>query len=291
MAITPQRRRLLLDTGLHYSYLEWNPDASHTSTVVLIHGFLDIAWSWQPLVASTIGSRYHIVAPDMRGHGDSDWVGPGGYYHFPDYIADLNALIRHTARHKLFLVGHSMGGVIASYYAGTFPDSVLRLALLEGTGPEENTASMPDRVRSWISGWRRANETPNRHYQSTAHAAARLRKHDPLLDETMAQELAQHGTRVTSKGTVQFKHDPRHLAPNPYPFHVETAAQFWQQITCPVLLLDGSDSKFRTVVADSDHRRRRFLNAEHDTICGAGHRMHCHQPTATGSRLQEFLQD
>src|SRR5262245_26616302 len=138
---TPISRRIPLATGLTCHVLEWGgADAALDHTVVLLHGFLDLAWTWVPTVEAGLAGRFHVVAPDVRGHGDSDRVGPGGYYHFIDYLADLDALVRTLGRRRLSLVGHSMGGSIASYYAGVYPDRVHRLALLEGLGPPETGA-------------------------------------------------------------------------------------------------------------------------------------------------------
>src|SRR5690242_11085102 len=91
----PASRKLPLATGLSYHLLEWG-EGDHT--VVLIHGFLDNAWGWQPMVDAGLAAGLHVVAPDMRGHGDSDWIGPGGYYHFADYLADLHELIDHIGQ-------------------------------------------------------------------------------------------------------------------------------------------------------------------------------------------------
>src|SRR5258708_3869759 len=136
-------RRIPLATGLTYHVLEWNPESP--KTVILLHGFLDHAWGWEPVVEAGLGA-FHVVAPDLRGHGDSDRVGAGGYYYFADYLADLQALISILGRRPVALVGHSMGSSVASYYAGVFPDEVSRLALLEGLGPPEHGALGPERV-------------------------------------------------------------------------------------------------------------------------------------------------
>src|SRR4051812_44019901 len=126
--------RTIEANNLRHHVLEWNPGATSAASVVILHGFLDLAWSFERL-ALPLAEHYHVIVPDFRGHGDSEQVGRGGYYYFPDYTADLAHLLPQLTRKTLYLVGHSMGGIVASYFAGAFPARVARLALLEGIGP------------------------------------------------------------------------------------------------------------------------------------------------------------
>jgi pimeloyl-ACP methyl ester carboxylesterase len=286
----PVSRRIELGTGLGYHLLEWGgDDPALEHTVVLVHGFLDLAWGWAPTVRAALAGRFHVVAPDMRGHGDSDRVGPGGYYHFTDYLADLHELIAAVGRDRVSLVGHSMGGTICSYYAGAFPDRVHRLALLEGTGPPESTQSMPERVVAWIDGWRRVRQREHRGYDSAAEAAARLRKHDPLLAEALALELAERGTRRDPDGRLRFKHDPLHATRSPYPFQLALAEQFWRRVTAPVLLVEAEQSAFRHRDDQAERRFACFADRRHALLAGAAHMMQRHQPEALGALLADFL--
>ena len=164
----PRSRYLALPTGLTYHVLEW-PHPTSETTVVLVHGFLDFAWGWR-WVAQELARSFHVVAPDLRGHGDTDWIGAGGYYYFFDYLADLDALLPRLCRGNLILVGHSMGGSVASYWAGVRAGDPRRpqpaaLALLEGLGPpeiaEEGAHAMPARVGRWIDQWQRARVEPS----------------------------------------------------------------------------------------------------------------------------------
>ena len=283
---TPEARRLDLATGLAYNVLEWDADADHT--VVLVHGFLDMAWGWERTVRSGLEGHFHIVAPDMRGHGDSDRIGSGGYYHFLDYIADLASVIDQLGRERVSLVGHSMGGSIAGYYSGVFPDSIHRLALLEGTGPAEGGPSADVRVRDWIASWKRVRQRSPKTYASIDEAAARLCKHDDRLPADFARELAEHGTPQTDSGLV-FKHDSLHLNRGPYPFRVDYAEQMWPQIDCPVLLVEAANSGFQLPAEDRARRNAAFSSARTTTLPDAGHMMQRHQPLALAALLREFL--
>jgi pimeloyl-ACP methyl ester carboxylesterase len=286
----PSSRRVSLATGLDYHVLEWNPGASHT--LVLIHGFLDLSWGWAPMVeAGRLASRFHIVAPDMRGHGDSDRVGAGGYYHFMDYLADLHSLVERVGAERVSIVGHSMGGSIAAYYAGSYPARVTRLAILEGLGPPEMSTPVPDRVTGWIEAWRTVRDRPARVYADAATAARRLQKHDPLLEPELALFLAEHGTAPAPDGGLVFKHDPLHATMGPYPYSVAVAREFWTRISCPVLVVDADQSSFRHAKDEFERRAAAFRQREHRTIEGAAHMMQRHQPAAVAAVLDEFFAD
>ncbi len=210
----PISRRVRVETGIDLGVLEWG-DVSRGHTVLLIHGFLDLAWGFAPLVEAGLEDHFHVVAADMRGHGDSDRIGAGGYYYFMDYIADVASLVDIIAPKRLSIVGHSMGGSVAAYYTGAFPDRVSRLALLEGLGPPEDSGPLPERTANWIQAWRRARRESPRAYSSIAEAADRLQKHDALLSRELALFFAEHGTRELPGGRRQFRHDPLHVTRGP----------------------------------------------------------------------------
>ena len=280
-----------LGTGLRYHVLEWGADRPELDhTVLLLHGFLDLAWGWAATVRAGLAGRFHVVAPDLRGHGDTGWVGPGAYYHFIDYLADVDEIARTLGRGRLSVVGHSMGGSVAAYFAGAFPERVHRLALLEGLGPPENDDAGPARVRTWLDSWRRVRTRQASSYADLDEAAARLRAHDPLLGEELARELARHGTRPTPDGRLRFKHDPLHVTMGPTPFRVAYAGEFWRRVTCPVLVVEGSDSVFRSRQDETERRLGFFPSApERAVLPGAGHMMQRHQPAALAEMLSAFL--
>jgi len=282
-------RRIPLKTGLAYHLLEWDAESDHT--VLLLHGYLDFAWTFARMVEAGLAGSYHIVAPDLRGHGDSDRVGAGGYYHFADYLPDVHDLVRQTARRRLSIVGHSMGGSVASWLAGSFPSRVERLALLEGLGPPETpTPTGPGRVTSWINAWDRVVDKPARSFAGIEDAAARLMEHDALLDVDLARELAERGTTVGEDGRRRWKHDPLHATIGPYGgFRFDVAARFWERIHCPVLLVEGSASEFRHPPAELDRRAACFKDVRRATLEGAGHMMQRHQPAKLARLLTEFL--
>ena len=282
-----QSRKLPLSTGLTYSILEWGTATAGDLTFVLLHGFADIAAMWSE-VAERLAPTGHVVAPDLRGHGDSDWIGPGGYYYFMDYLADVDDLIAQVARPRVVLVGHSMGGSVSAYYAGMRPERLTALALLEGIGlPDMAELDGPSRTAGWIEAWRtaRANVRP---MSSIEEAIRRLRRHDDKLDEIQARRFAELGTRQTEGGLV-WKHDPLHMTGGPYAFRLDVAIKYWQRVTCPVMIIDGADSQFRLPAEERAKRRALFANHRHAVVDNAGHAIPRHQPARVAELILELI--
>ncbi|MGN6103668.1 MAG: alpha/beta fold hydrolase [Kofleriaceae bacterium] len=279
-------RRVPLATGLDYHVLEWDgPGQTDETTFVLVHGFTDLAAAWID-VAERLASHGHVIAPDLRGHGDSDRVGAGGYYHFFDYVADLEDLIRQLARPRVVLVGHSMGGSVCTYYAGAWPERIARLVLVEGLGPPDLFGGdAPTRTAAWIDGWRAAR-APRKVMPSLDDAVRRLRRHDELLDEALARRLAELGTRPVPGG-LEWKHDPLHQTIGPYPYRLDTARKYWQRIACPVLIVDGARSKLNLSEAERASRRASFVDHRHLVIEDAGHAVARHQPARLAEAILE----
>jgi pimeloyl-ACP methyl ester carboxylesterase len=276
--------RIQLATGLTYNVEEW--DGPGDTTFVLVHGFTDLGFGWCE-VAPRLAPHGHVIAPDLRGHGDSDWIGPGGYYHFMDYVADLDDVIRQLARKRVVLVGHSMGGSVASYYAGTRPERVAALALLEGIGPPDMAGSDgPTRTAVWLDAWRTARSKV-KPLPSIDEAVKRLQRHDHLLDETLGRKLAIAGTREVPGGFV-WKHDPLHNTFGPYAYRLDTARKYWEKIPCPVLFVDGAESRLNLGEAERAARRACFKDATHLVLERAGHALQRHQPEALAAAIVEL---
>src|SRR4051794_30678679 len=118
---------------LDYHVLLWGEPAPGKVPLVMVHGWMDVAASWQ-FVVDAFAKDHFIVAPDWRGFGLTE-APPCDNYWFPDYLADLDLLLDHYAADAAVnLVGHSMGGNIAMLYAGARPQRIRRLVNLEGFG-------------------------------------------------------------------------------------------------------------------------------------------------------------
>lgn len=248
-------------------------------TVVLLHGFLEQSAAWDP-VARSLGRR--VVAPDQRGHGRSGHVGDGGWYHFWDYVGDLDQLVEHIGG-PIDLVGHSMGGTVAALYAGTRPDMVRRLVLVEGLGPPDATNEAVDRARRYLEA--RRSPPDHKPLGSTQDAAERLMRFSPTLPPEEARRLAERLTTPDGEG-VRWAWDPLHRAAAPNPFQASLFLRFLHQITAPVLLVDGGRSPFH--LSDRAERMAALREVRRVVIETAGHMIHHDAPEALAEIIRSF---
>jgi len=279
------RSRFIIANRLRHHLLEWGADGP---VVLLLHGFLEHAHAWDLVAPRLAGAGYRVYALDWRGHGDSGWVGAGGYYHFADYTADLAFLVRQLAD-RVALVGHSMGGGVAVGYAGTEPERVWALVSVEGLGlPDSDPGSAPERFASWLRDLERVAERPPRR-MTLDEATQRLQDRFPRFSPEVARHMAEWGTRE-DRGARVWKFDPLHQTRSPQPYYVAQARAFWQRIACPVLYVEGSETPLRLPAADLDDRLR-ILRAVRVTVASAGHHPHLEQPDAFAHAVNAFLNE
>jgi pimeloyl-ACP methyl ester carboxylesterase len=274
--------------GLRYHVRTWG-DAAHPA-FFLLHGWMDVSASFQ-FVIDSLQREWFVIAPDWRGFGLTQWA-PAGYW-FPDYYADLDALIDlYRPGTQTDIVGHSMGGNIVVHYAGVRPERVRRVITLEGLGlARSSPESAPRRMIQWLDAQR---EPPRfKPYANFRELAERLRANNPRLTQSKADFLAQHWGRETDRGTVELRSDPRHKVANPYPFRIEESLAIWRRVTAPVLLVNGKDSHIPGWLRDTPEqlaeRRGAFRDMREIDIEDCGHMMHHDQPERVAALIEEFL--
>jgi pimeloyl-ACP methyl ester carboxylesterase len=274
--------------GLRHHVRTWgNPDHPR---LFLLHGWMDVSASFQFLV-DCFARDWHIVAPDWRGFGLTEWAREG--YWFADYYADLDQLldIYHPGA-PAQLVGHSMGGLIACTYAGVRPQRVARFISLEGFGMGRTTPELaPGRFRQWLDQLR---DPPRfRPYGSCEEVAARLKQINPRLTAERADFLARHWAGKHASGEIRLLSDPRHKIVNPYLFRIEEILACWREVTCPVLWVFARNSKrggyLRDTTEQLDERRRAFRDYHEAWIEDCGHMMHHDQPERLARVVESFL--
>ena len=275
---------------LRLHYVDWgNVEAP---LLLLIHGGRDHArnWDW---VARTLRDDWHVVAPDLRGHGDSSWA-IGGMYSMPEFVADIANLLEAIGKFPVTIIGHSLGGAISLQYTGVFPDRVDRVVAIEGLGPppdmiQEMRSKPPHtRMQDWTEQMREFAARQPRRYPDIAAAAHRMREANSFLSEEQAHHLTVHGVNRNEDGTFGWKFDNYVRAGAPYRFDEEDMRALWSQISCPTLLIRGADSWAQDPVADG--RIAPFQNARAITIGDAGHWVHHDQLDEFLGAVHEFLQ-
>ena len=276
--------------GLRHHVRAWGNAGA--PPLILLHGWMDVAASFQFLVDS-FSRDWHVIAPDWRGFGLSEWCREG--YWFPDYYADLEALLDiYQPGKPAFIVGHSMGGVIGSMYSGIRPERVARLVSMEGLGLARHAPDQaPTRYGQWLD---QLKEPPSfRPYKSLEEVAARLRKTNPRLREERAAFLAQHWAKRLDNGEFVLLSDPLHKTVNPYLFRIDEAIACWRRITAPVLLVSGKLSEIPARMKDTPEqlaeRKGAFRNRREIELDDAGHMMHHDQPERLAGIIESFLLD
>jgi pimeloyl-ACP methyl ester carboxylesterase len=285
------REKIVDSRGLPIHCLEWGEPQGEP--LMLIHGFLDLAYSWRFFVDELLAKSQRplrIIAPDCRGHGDSGWVGAGGYYHFPDYVFDLECVLRSTGVKQVKLIGHSMGGTISFLYAGTFAQRVDKLVLIEGIGPVGMQFSdAPRRMEQWIAEVNQRGRSHFRQYSSIAAGASQLCQTNPRLNAGFAQDLARAAMKQHANGKWLWKFDPLHRTTAPQPFYGDQAVEFLRRIECPVLIVNGKESR-QTTRVDSAQRHAALADLRQVEIAHAGHMVHHDNPRQLAEVVAQFLQ-
>jgi len=276
--------------GLRYHVRTWGNASA--PKLFLLHGWMDVSASFQ-FVVDELRRDWHVIAPDWRGFGLSEWTNDS--YWFPDYIADLDALLHHFQPDSpTILVGHSMGGNVANLYAGIRPDRVGKLMLAEGFGlPQTKPDKAPERYAQWLEENR--NVPGLRPYASFGEVVERLKKNNPRITDERAAFLAPHWAEQMPDGSIRLRADPCHKVVNPVLYRVEEAMACWRRITAPVLWLWGDGEwMMKWMKGDKallDGYRSCYSSLREQTIADAGHMMHHDQPERFAAAIETFVLD
>ncbi len=267
---------------LRLHYVDWgNPTAP---PLLLIHGGRDHCrnWDW---VARELRSDFHVIAPDLRGHGDSAYS-PSGDYSMSAFLYDIAQLVHQQDLAPVNIVAHSMGGSIALRYTGAFSRNVAKLAVIEGLGrspamEKERANLTPDqRLRRWVRNERALAGRLPRRYASIDEALARMQTENRHLTPMQARYLTTHGVSQNEDGTYSWKFDNYVRSESPADLSTSELHFLWSQINCPTLLIYGAESWASNPLVDG--RMKHFKNARVETFEGAGHWVH-------HDKLDEFV--
>ena len=296
-ALRPAQSVFVPIRGLNYHLLEWGQPQSGQPTLWLLHGWMDVADSFQFVVDAMAQGR-HILAPDWRGYGLTD-AGDTDNFWFPDYLADLDALLdRLSPGQAIDLLGHSMGGNVAMLYAGIRPERIRRLINLEGFGMAPTRATQaPKRYAQWLDELRqqRQGEMGLKPYASADAVAARLRQNNPRLGADQAAWLARRWARPDASGQWVIQGHPAHKVINAQLYRVDEAQEVFARITAPTLCVVASDDSLQMWWKGSYtlpmffERMKAVPDLTHARIEDAGHMLHHDQPQALAALIEGFL--
>lgn len=274
---------------LRLHYVDWGNRGA--PPLLLVHGGRDHCrnWDW---VARELRNEYHIIAPDLRGHGDSEWL-RGSVYRMQDYIYDISQLIHQLGMAPLTIISHSLGGQISLNYAGLYPENVKKIVAIEGLGPSpkrirqrENTPG-DQRMRGWIDDLRGIAGRMPRRYKSLDEAFQRMHEANKHLTADKARHLTEHGVHQNEDGTYSWKFDNYVHADKPFGMTAADNAQLWERISCPALLVYGGDS-WASYPPD-DGRDQHFKTASFIKVPEASHWVHHDQLDVFMTHVRRFL--
>lgn len=278
--------------GLRYHIRHWGAESA--PALVMLHGWMDVSASFQ-FIVDALQREWHVIAPDWRGFGLSDRA-PGSSYWYPDYLADLDAILRHYSPvEPVRLVGHSLGGNVTMVYAGVMPERIAGLVNLEGFGLQAPAPEQaPQRFAEWLKEEIEAPEM--RDYASQDEVAARLKNNNLRLTAEKARFLSSHWAAAAENGRWRILGDPAHKRVNPVLYRIEEVLACWSRISAPVLWVESDHPHFLRWRDDEDAARREvdrrikvIPNVRRAMVEDAGHMLHHDQPQQVAKLIEAFF--
>ena len=263
----------------------WGPPSS--APILLLHGWMDCGAAWQLLV-DQLPEEWPLLAIDWPGYGRS--ARHAAHYWYPEHLAELDWLLGEISpQHPARLIGHSMGGSVASMYAGIRPERVAWLVNMEGLGmPALAHAELPALIAGWLDALHRPPVA--RRYPDLEELATALRRSNPNLPMANARFLAGAWTRPVDGG-FEMLADPRQQLRTPIRYARADVEACWARSRAPQLLLCGAQSAHlqRVLGADEPSRMHQIMPAlVTESIAAAGHLLPYEQPEAVARAIVRF---
>jgi pimeloyl-ACP methyl ester carboxylesterase len=245
-----QQGYLGLDSGGFHriAYTEWGAP-NHDPPIVCVHGLSRNGRDFDYL-ATALAKDRHVVCPDLAGRGRSDWLKDKRNYAFPTYCADLTALLARLGGHSFDWVGTSLGGLIGIVMAAQ-PNSPIRRLVINDAGPYIPKTA-PQRILEYLG------KAPK--FRSLTEAELyfrdKLAPYGKLSDAQWAH-LTQHSVHKAPGGGFTVAYDPGIAEPMRAARGLDVDMwQYWDQVTCPVLLLRGAESDVLTAKTAAEMQSR-----------------------------------
>jgi pimeloyl-ACP methyl ester carboxylesterase len=283
--------------GLQYHVQVWGEPSPDKTPLVLLHGWMDVAASYQ-FVVDALSQNHYVIAPDWRGYGQTPSGGADNFW-FPDYLADLDFLLDHYAPGaQVNLVGHSMGGNVAMLYGGVRPERIRRLVNLEGFGmPATTPDEAPRRFARWMDELKKRHrgEMDLKSYDAVSGVARRLMRTNPRLGSDKANWLAQHWAQENAEGKWQILGDPSHKITNAQLYRLDELLEVYRRISMPLLSVEASSDslslwwKGKFTLAQYHERLKNVPQVEIVRVENAGHMLHHDQPEIVAGLIERFI--
>jgi len=282
-AVVPEELEIQTST-LRLSAKCWgNPEGM---PVLAFHGWLDNAATFDHLAPYL--KEFRLVSLDLPGHGLSEHRSSGSSYHFSDIIVDVLEVLHVLGWQRFSLLGHSMGAGVASYLAGTIPEKISSLILIEGLGSLAQKADkMPEILRESAEQWQ---QLPNKKLPiyPDVETAVKVRHHVGGIEESSVRTLVARGLQPVDGGFT-WRSDPRLKIKSRHYLTEEQACAFLEQITAPVLLIEAENAKQDQWKELLLKRIPYIKNLQHRKVSG-DHHLHLDNPQEVAVVIREFLQ-
>ncbi|MGE4239495.1 alpha/beta fold hydrolase [Ramlibacter sp.] len=283
--------------NLRYHVRVWGEPGPGKTPLVMVHGWMDVAASYQ-FVVDEFARDHYIVAPDWRGYGLTDGMGADNY-HFPDYLGDLDFLLDHySPGAPVHLVGHSMGGNAVMVYAGIRPERIRTLVNLEGFGAGPSTAQdAPGRYARWMDELKayHRGEISLKGYDTVDGVAERLMKTNRRLTKDKADWLARQWAKPDDKGTWRILGDASHRIVNANLYRVDEQIALYERIAAPTLCVEAAENHLKEWwkgaynLPDYHERLKSISDVRIAHVEDAGHMLHHDQPRRLAQLIEEFI--
>ncbi len=289
----PDRSRLVAVNRTHLHLWEWGDPTN--PPVICLHGAYDHGRMWDQLAPSLADQGFHVVAPDLRGHGDSGRISTGHLWLAS--ALDIAELIR-TLGGSAGLIGHSFGGGQALFVAAMWPELARWVIDIDGLGPPADALDLDaegnDLAEASAAGFASLDRTltqPPRVYPSRADAAERRRRINGRMPEPWIEHLTHHGTRQT-EGGWSWKVDPMMSVGFPDSFDIDTLIEQYRLVECPTLVLTGTEPDTWSDLSEAEIAERvAAIGARHRSVPETGHYLHLEQPEVTLDALLAFIDE
>ncbi len=273
--------------GLRFQTYCW--EGADPSPLLMVHGWGDSGATFQ-FVADQLPAERTLLAFDARGFGRTEWPQDG--YWFPDYLADLDAIVDHfSPQAPIDLLGHSMGGNVVMLYAGVRPQRVRRVMNIEGFGLRRTAPTdAPDRYREWLDEMKHGSRFAT--YQSFEQLLMVLARRNPRTCAENLEFVAHAWAEQGADGQVRLRADPRHKNVNPVLYQREQAEACWRRIAAPLQLVIGEQSQLAKQMGgelDDAALHQMFATLTVARIAAAGHMVHHEEPAAIAALMQRFF--